>query len=146
MLKGISPVISPELIKILMEMGHGDELVIGDGNFPGASHARNLVRLDGHGVPEVLEAILRLYPLDPYVEAPVALMQVVPGDTVETPIWETYRETVSRHEERGAACFEEVERFAFYDRVRERSYAVIMSGETATYANVILKKGVIKPE
>ena len=74
MLKGISPVISPELIKILMEMGHGDELVIGDGNFPGASHARNLVRLDGHGVPEVLEAILRLYPLDPYVEAPVALM------------------------------------------------------------------------
>lgn len=74
MLKNISPVISPELLKILMEMGHGDELVIGDGNFPAASVAKRLVRADGHGVPELLDAVLALMPLDTYVEAPVALM------------------------------------------------------------------------
>ena len=96
MLKGISPIISPDLLKILMEMGHGDELVIGDGNFPGASLARNLIRLDGHTVPEVLEAILRLYPLDPYVKAPVALMEVVPGDTVETPSGTCIRSCATR--------------------------------------------------
>ncbi len=141
MLKGISPVISPELLKILMEMGHGDELVIGDGNFPGAGLARNLVRLDGHGVPEVLEAILRLYPLDPYVEAPVALMQVVPGDKVETPIWETYHALCDRSEGRPVP-FEEVERFAFYERAK-KAYCVVMTGETALYANIILKKGVV---
>ena len=141
MLKGISPLISPELIKILMEMGHGDELVIGDGNFPGASHARNLVRLDGHGVPEVLEAILRLYPLDPYVEAPVALMQVVPGDTVETPIWDVYHDICDKSEGK-TVKFEHVERFAFYERAK-KAYCVLMTGETALYANVILKKGVV---
>ena len=142
MLKGISKVISPELIKILMEMGHGDELVIGDGNFPGASHARNLVRLDGHGVPEVLEAILRLYPLDPYVEAPVALMQVVPGDTVETPIWDEYKAIVARHDNRGADAVGTIERFAFYEEAK-KCYAVIATGESAIYANVILQKGVV---
>ena len=141
MLKGISPIISPELLKILMEMGHGDELVIGDGNFPGAGLARNLVRLDGHGVPEVLEAILRLYPLDPYVEAPVALMQVMPGDTVETPIWATYHALCDRSEGKPVP-FEEVERFAFYERAK-KAYCVIMTGETALYANIILKKGVV---
>ncbi len=141
MLKGISPIISPDLIKILMEMGHGDELVIGDGNFPGASHARNLVRLDGHGVPEVLKAILALYPLDPYVEAPVALMQVVPGDTVETPIWEVYHELCDASEGKKVA-FEHVERFAFYERAK-KAYCVVMTGETALYANIIIKKGVV---
>ena len=141
MLKGISPVISPELLKILMEMGHGDELVIGDGNFPGAGLARNLVRLDGHGVPEVLEAILRLYPLDPYVEAPVALMQVVPGDKVETPIWDTYQALCDRSEGKPVP-FEHVERFAFYERAK-KAYCVVMTGETALYANIILKKGVV---
>ena len=146
MLKGIPAILPPELLKVLCEMGHGDEITIGDANFPGASLCGRVIRMDGHGVPEILEAILTLMPLDQYVEHPASLMQVVPGDPTKTPIWETYREIVSRHEERGAACFEEVERFAFYDRVRERSYAVIMSGETATYANVILKKGVIKPE
>ena len=143
MLKGISPIISPELLKILCEMGHGDEITIGDANFPGASLCSRVVRMDGHGVPEILDALLTLIPLDQYVEHPAALMQVVPGDPTETPIWDTYREILSRHESRGAACLEEVERFAFYDRVRQKSYAVIMSGEKATYANIILKKGVI---
>ena len=100
MLKGIPSILSPELLKILMEMGHGDTLVIGDGNFPAASIARNsqLVRLDGHGVPEILDAILQLFPLDPYVETPVSLMEVVPGDPMETPIWNDYAEIVEKYE------------------------------------------------
>lgn len=143
MLKGVPAILPPELLKTLCEMGHGDEITIGDANFPGASLCSRVIRMDGHGVPEILDAILTLIPLDQYVKHPAALMQVVPGDPTETPIWETYKEIAARHEERGAACFEEVERFAFYDRVKEKSYAVIMSGEKATYANVILKKGVI---
>ena len=90
MLKNISPVISPELLKILMEMGHGDEIVIGDGNFPAASMAQRLVRLDGHGVPEVLDAVLRLMPLDTYVDAPVALMDNY-GDSDRPAIWKSTR-------------------------------------------------------
>ncbi len=144
MLKGIPPILSPELLKILCEMGHGDEITIGDGNFPGHSCCNRVVRLDGHGVAEILDAILQVFPLDIYVDHPVALMQVVPGDTVETPIWNTYRSIVSKYDERGDHCFEEVEHFAFYDRVKEKSYAVIMTSETALYANVILKKGVVK--
>ncbi len=142
MLKGIPSVISPELLKILMEMGHGDEIVIGDGNFPGASLAKNLVRLDGHGVPEILEAILKLMPLDPYVESPVALMAVVPGDKVETPIWDVYHELCDKSEGKQVS-FEHMERFAFYERAR-KAYCVVMSGESAIYANIILKKGVVK--
>ena len=141
MLKGISPVLSPELLKILMEMGHGDELVIGDGNFPAASVAQRLVRLDGHGVPAILDAVLALFPLDTYVEAPVGLMQVAPGDDVVPEIWDEYKAIVKKHE--GEKKFEEIERFAFYDRARN-AYAVVASGETAIYANIILKKGVVK--
>jgi L-fucose mutarotase len=141
MLIGISKLISPELLKVLMEMGHSDELVLADGNFPGASHAQRLIRADGHGIPELLDAILRLFPLDPYVDKPAALMQVVPGDTVATPIWGTYGQII---EERTgfSAPFEEVERFAFYERAK-KAYAVIATGESALYANLILKKGVI---
>ena len=94
MLKGIPPILSPELLKILAEMGHGDELTIGDGNYPGHSLSDRVIRLDGHGVPEILDAILQVMPLDQYVEHPVALMQVMPGDTAETPIWDTYKEIV----------------------------------------------------
>ena len=94
MLKNIPSIPSPELLKIIMEMGHADELVIADGNFPSASIAQRLVRLDGHGVPPVLEAILSLFPLDIYVEKPVALMQVVPGDKVEPPIWDEYAKII----------------------------------------------------
>ena len=94
MLKGIPDIISPELLKILDEMGHGDEIVIGDGNFPAASNAKRLVRLDGHGVPEILEAILKLVPLDPYVDSPVMLMQVTPGDDTDPIIWKDYERIV----------------------------------------------------
>ena len=143
MLKGISPIVSPELIKILMEMGHGDEIVIGDGNFPAASIAKDskLVRLDGHGVPEILDAILQLFPLDPYVETPVSLMEVVPGDPVETPIWNDYAEIVEKHEP--GTKIGHIERFAFYEEAK-KAYAVIATGETALYANIILQKGVVK--
>jgi L-fucose mutarotase len=124
-----------------MEMGHGDEIVIGDGNFPAASIAKRLIRCDGHNVPELLEAILKFFPLDPYVDAPVSLMQVTPGDKVETPIWDTYREIINQYEPK-ANKIQNVERFAFYDRAKE-AYAVVATGEKALYANIILKKGVV---
>ena len=121
-------------------MGHGDEIVIGDGNFPAASNAKRLVRCDGLGVPEILDAVLRLFPLDTYVESPVALMATGAGE--ETPaIWKTYDEIVRKHN--GETAIAQIERFAFYERARN-AYAVIASSETAIYANVILKKGVVK--
>jgi len=143
MLKNIPSILSPELLKILMEMGHGDEIVIADGNFPSASIAQKLIRLDGHGVPPVLEAILRLFPLDPYVEKPVGLMQLVPGDTVKTPIWDEYRSILNAGDESEKFDdFEYIERFAFYERAK-KAYAVIATSESALYANVILKKGCV---
>jgi len=141
MLKGISTLLSPELLKVLMEMGHGDELVLADGNFPSASMGKRVIRCDGHGVPEILDAVLQLYPLDRYVENPVALMQLVPGDSVETPIWETYRSIVNQYEKQ-ANGIENVERYAFYERAKN-AYAVVATGEKALYANIILKKGVV---
>ena len=139
MLKGISPIISPELLKILCEMGHGDEIVIGDGNFPAASNAKRLVRLDGHGVPEILDAVLKLIPLDTYVESPAMLMATGEGEA--TPeIWATYEEIINKNN--GETKISSIERFAFYERARS-AYAVIATGETAIYANIILKKGVI---
>ncbi|WP_094548614.1 L-fucose mutarotase [Petroclostridium xylanilyticum] len=141
MLKGIPGIISPELLKILMEMGHGDELVIADGNFPAASIAKRLVRCDGHNVPELLDAVLKFFPLDSYAEAPVALMAVVPGDTVKPIIWDTYKEIVKKHEP-VTNKIEFVERFAFYERAKN-AYAVVATGEKALYANIIIKKGVV---
>jgi L-fucose mutarotase len=142
MLKGISPVISPELIKILMEMGHGDELVISDGNFPAASVAQRLVRSDGLGVPLLLDAVLQLFPLDQFVEKPVALMAVVQGEKYNPIIWDEFRLIVKKYEH-SFSEFEFVERFDFYERSK-KAYAVIASSEMSLYANIILKKGVIK--
>ena len=144
MLKGIPTIISPELMNVLLSMGHADELVIADGNFPAGGIARRLVRADGHGVPILLDAIMRFFPLDAYVSHPVALMAVVPGDTAKTPIWEVYRDIIRRYEP-GFADFELLERFAFYERA-QKAYAVLATGESALYANVILKKGVVKSE
>ena len=143
MLKGIPSLLSPELLKVLMEMGHGDTLVIGDGNFPHASIAGDspLIRLDGHGCAEVLDAILTLFPLDTYVNAPVSLMEVVPGDNVETPIWDEFAKIIEKHQP--GTKIRHVERFSFYDEAK-KCYAVISTGETALYANVILQKGVVK--
>lgn len=143
MLKGIPPILSPELLKVLCEMGHTDEITIADGNFPGHTYGKQIIRMDGHGIPEILDAILQLFPLDTYVEHPCTLMAVVKGDTVETPIWDVYKDIVKKHDERGAECFEEIDKWEFYERTKEKSYAVIMTGETALYGNIILKKGVV---
>jgi L-fucose mutarotase len=142
MLKNIPDVISPELMYVLMEMGHGDEIVLADGNFPAANVAQRLIRCDGHGVPEILEAVLKFFPLDIYVEQPVALMSVVPGDKTKPTIWEDYRRIIKASGEK-FTDFELVERFAFYERAQD-AYAVVATSEKALYANIILKKGIIK--
>lgn len=144
MLKGIPKIISPELLKVLCEMGHSDTIVIADGNFPAESMGKDciVIRCDGHGGAELLDAILQLFPLDTYVEKPVSLMEVVPGDNVETPIWDEYKEIISRYDGRGADTVTNIERFAFYEKAK-KAYAIIATGESALYANVILQKGVI---
>ena len=141
MLKNIPNILSPDLLKILMEMGHGDEIVIADGNFPAASIAQRLVRLDGHGIPEILEVILIYFPLDTYVELPVGLMAVTPGDNINPVIWDEYRKIILESKEPFKE-FEYIEKFAFYERAR-KAYAVVATSESALYANIILKKGVV---
>lgn len=143
MLKGIPPILSPELLKVLAEMGHGDEIVLADGNFPAESMSKNavVIRADGHTVPEILDAVLTLLPLDQYVERPTALMEVVPGDPVVPTIWEEYRTLLKKHGEDPQAV-EMMERFAFYERAK-KAYAIVATGETAIYANILLKKGVV---
>lgn len=144
MLKGIPKILSPELLKVLCEMGHGDTLVIADGNFPSESIGKNakVIRCDGHGVPEILEAILKLFPLDPYIENPVKLMEVVPGDPVETPIWDEYAKIINKSGYNAENITSNIERFKFYDEAKN-AYAVIATGETALYANILLQKGVV---
>ena len=144
MLKGIPKILSPELLKVLCEMGHSDRIVIADGNFPAESMGKDaiVIRCDGHGVPELLDAILQVIPLDTYVDKPMNLMEVMPGDPVKTPIWDTYKEIVAKHDERGAACVGNIERFQFYEEAK-KAYAIIATGESAVYANVMLQKGAV---
>ena len=146
MLKGIPKILSPELLKILCEMGHSDRLVIADGNFPAESVGKDAVvlRFDGHGVPELLDAILKVFPLDSYVEKPVHLMELVPGDVgkIETPIWDTYNEIIAKYDDRGAACVGTIERFQFYEEAKQ-VYCIIATSEKAPYANVMIQKGVV---
>ena len=145
MLKGIPKILSPELLKVLCEMGHGDRLVIADGNFPCHSVGKNsiVIRADGHGVPEILDAVLKLIPLDTYTEKPVALMEVVKGDTCGTPkIWGTYEYILNKYEPTHHEI-DYTERFAFYERAKS-AYLIIATGEKAIYANILLKKGVVK--
>ena len=141
MLKGIPKILSPELLKILCEMGHSDEIVIADANFPAASHANRLIRMDGHNAPDVLDAILQVFPLDAYVDCPVAFMAEPDPKPV---IWKEYKRIIKANDGDPAAI-EEVERFAFYDRTK-LAYAVIATSESSLKANIILKKGVIKPK
>ena len=142
MLNGIPSILSPELLKVLMEMGHGDEITIGDGNFPGAALAPStasglLIRADGHSVTEMLEAILKFFPLDTYAQ-PLFVMQK-PEEMPEPPVWSEFRNLTQPHTHAG---LEELERYDFYDRAK-KSYAILMTGESAIYANIILKKGVV---
>lgn len=144
MLKGIPKILSPELLKVLCEMGHSDRLIIADGNFPAESMGKNakVIRMDGHGTVDVLKAVLEVFPLDTYVANPVNLMEVMPGDNVETPIWEEYTQVVKTFDERGENAIGHIERFAFYEEAK-KVYAVIATGESALYANIMLQKGVV---
>ena len=148
MLKNIPPILSPELLKVLCEMGHSDRICIGDGNFPGSSMAKAknaiFLRADGHGVPELLDAILQVIPTDTYVDTPVMLMEKMECDKdLEIPVWETYKQIVAKYDERGEKAVGNYERFEFYEQAKD-CYCILQSGETAIYANIILQKGVIK--
>ncbi len=147
MLKNIPAILSPELLKVLSEMGHSDRICIGDGNFPGASMAKAegavFLRADGHGIPELLDAILQVFPLDAYVETPAMLMEKMDRDRdLEIPVWDEYKAIIARHDSRGADAVGAYERFAFYEEAK-KCYCILQSGETAIYANIILQKGVI---
>jgi L-fucose mutarotase len=150
MLKNIPTVLSPDLVHTLMSMGHGDTIVIADGNFPANSVAKAnsavFVPAYGLGVSEILDAVLRLLPLDQYdIENAVQVMQVVPNDSNSEkfpPIWHDFQSTIKKHE--GSFQLKEVERFEFYERAK-KAFAVVATSETAIYANIILKKGVVSP-
>lgn len=140
MLKNVPKIVSPQLIKILCEMGHGDEIVIADGNFPAETCGQRVVRADGLGGEEMLDAVLSLIPLDTYADENLLLMETTNGDPTPT-IWAKYFEIAQKHDDNMRVG--NVERFAFYERAK-KAYAVIATGEGAIYANVIVKKGVIK--
>ena len=141
MLKGIPKIISPELLKILCEMGHGDEIVIADGNFPAENYGRRVIRADACGGEAMLDAVLKLIPLDTYAEDNFALMALSGNDTETPPIWSSYDEIAQNNDPCVRKIF--MERFAFYERAKA-AYAVIATSEEAIYANIILKKGVVK--
>jgi L-fucose mutarotase len=140
MLKGISPVISPGLLSVLSRMGHGDEIVLADAHFPGEAMNQRTLRADGVRITDLLDGILPLFELDSYVDSPLIMMAAVEGDTLDPKVEASYREVIDKH------CPEKpvikrIDRFAFYDRAK-KAFAVVMTGETAKYGNIILKKGV----
>ncbi len=140
MLKGISPLLSPELVSTLMRMGHGDEIVLADAHFPGETVAKRILRADGLKIDALLGAILPLLELDGYVDAPCIMMAAVEGDKLNPAVEKSYRKAIDKHAPKTPPILR-IERFAFYDRARE-AFAVVMTGETAKYGNIILKKGV----
>ena len=140
MLRGISPLLSPDLLATLARMGHGDELVLADAHFPGHSLGPPVIRADGLRIADLLDAILPLLTLDDFVETPLAMMAPVSGDAADPQVWASYRHAIERHAP-GTPSPEQVERHAFYERAK-RAFAIVMTGETAKYGNLILKKGV----
>ncbi|MDR2143702.1 MAG: fucose isomerase [Treponema sp.] len=141
MLKGISPVLSPDLLRIIAAMGHGDELVIGDCNFPAETMGKRCVRADGVRGTELLDAVLSLFPLDTFVDAPVTLMKVVPGTLDgDPPIWKDFRSIVDQHQEN--VKFDWIDRFKFYERAKN-AYGVAATTERALYACIIITKGTL---
>ncbi len=141
MLIGIAPCISPELLSVLHRMGHGDEIVLADAFFPGDAFNARVIRADGIRVPELLDGILALINLDSYVEAPVSMMAPAKGDELDMSVEKAYRAAIDRHWP-DTPSIARVERFAFYERAK-KAFAVVMTGETVKYGNIILKKGVI---
>ena len=140
MLKGISPLLSPDLLAELCRMGHGDEIVLSDAHFPADTFGCRVIRADGIKVPELLDALLPLFELDSYVPSPVFMMEATPGDTLDPRVEESYRKVIEKYYPDCPAT-ERVERFAFYEQAK-KAYAVVITGETAKYGNIILKKGV----
>ena len=148
MLKGIPAILSPELLRALCEMGHGDRICIGDGNFPGSATARSggcvFLRADGHTVPELLEAIVQVMPLDTYVPTPVMRMARMDCDRdMELPIWQQYDQIIGRYDSRAGAAVGEYERFEFYEQAK-RCFCIVQTSEQSQYANLILQKGIVK--
>jgi L-fucose mutarotase len=144
MLKHIDPLLSPELLHALRAMGHGDEIAIVDANYPSSSAGPTLIRADGSNTTRMLEAILSVMPLDEFVPCAAFHMQVVDKPDKEMPIFAEFREMLRRHEPT-VASLEGIERFAFYQRVRG-VFAVVVTGERRLYGNIILKKGIIRPD
>ena len=140
MLKGISPLISPELLEVMARMGHGDEIVFADAHFPGETFNSRVLRADGLKIADLLAAVLPLFELDAYVPHPLAMMAAVPGDTLDPKVEEGYLKSIHQTNPT-VSPIERVERFAFYERAKS-AFAVVMTGETAKYGNIILKKGV----
>jgi L-fucose mutarotase len=144
MLKGLDPILSPDLLMTLRAMGHGDEIAIVDANFPADATAQRLVRLDGISATAVLDAVLSVMPLDDFVPEAAWCMQVVGNPHAEQPIFEEFRAIIARRED-SRFKLAALERFAFYARARE-AYAIVTTGETRLYGNIILKKGIIRPD
>jgi L-fucose mutarotase len=144
MLVGISPLMSPELLATLYRMGHGDEIVLADAHFPGESCNDRVIRADGLKVADLLDAILPLFALDSYVDSPTIMMAPVPGDTLDLTVEESFRAVIKRHWP-DTPPITRIERFAFYERTKQ-AFCVVMTGETAKYGNIILKKGVTPVE
>lgn len=142
MLNGISPLLSPELLSALYRMGHGDEILFADAHFPGETYGSRLIRADGLSIPALLRAVAPLFPLDTYVDSPLAMMSAVPGDELDPSVEMLYLDALKHAGHPTSLSVERVERFAFYERVRS-SFAVVMTGETAKYGNIILKKGLV---
>ncbi|MGL4943148.1 MAG: L-fucose mutarotase [Thermoguttaceae bacterium] len=140
MLKGISPLLSPDLLATLCEMGHGDEIILADAHFPGNSVNENVIRADGLLVADMLDAILPLIALDASVKAPVAMMAVMEGDTADPGVEPRYRKVIDKHAPK-TPPIERIDRFEFYERARQ-AFCVVMTGDTAKYGNILLKKGV----
>ena len=140
MLKGISPVLGPELLGVLSRMGHGDEIVLADAHFPGETYNDRILRADGVRIPELLDGILPLFVLDDYVDSPLIMMGAEPGDTLDPAVEQSYRVPIDKHAP-GTPPITRIGRFDFYKRTKS-AFAVVMTGEVAKYGNIILKKGV----
>ncbi len=140
MLKGISPLIGPDLLATLCRMGHGETIVLADAHFPGHDCNQRVLRADGLGIAPLLDAILPLFELDAYVDDPLVMMAAVPGDALDPAVEAAYRAAIAPHVD-PCPTIARVDRFAFYDRARQ-AHAVVMTGETAKYGNIILAKGV----
>jgi len=140
MLKGISPLLSPELLAVLCRMGHGDEIILADAHFPGESCNELIIRADGIRIADLLDAVLPLFELDSYVEDPLVMMKAEPGDTLDPVVEKSYRAVIDKHVP-DTPAISRIGRFDFYERAK-KAFAVVMTGETAKYGNIILNKGV----